>query len=392
MKYDFETLVDRTDTGSEKWDMMKAELTEGSAGIVPFSIADMEFKPAPEIIEGLKKYLDEAVLGYTGPTQAYYDAVIGFMERRHHFSPKKEWIMESAGIVPALKQMVAEFTRPEDSVLIMQPVYYPFSAAVTENGRNLVVSELRVKENSYEIDFEDLEEKAARPEVTLLILCSPHNPVGRVWTREELIRISEICLRNHVFIISDEIHFDIIMPGYTHVSMGNLEEKYQNNCAICTAPTKSFNLAGLQVSNLIIPNEEYRNKITAARGYYALNALSYKACELAYSRCDGWLDEMIAYIDGNRRMAEEFIADRLPMIKVFEMQGTYLLWMDCTALGMNTEELEKFMKQKALLFLDEGYIFGQGGSGFERLNLACPGWVLKEALERLEKAVKELSI
>lgn len=391
MKYDFETLVDRTNTGSEKWDMMKGELTDASSVIVPFSIADMEFKPAPEIVEGLKKYLDEAILGYTGPTDAYYSAVIRFMERRHNFSPKKKWIIESAGIVPALQQMVAAFTRPEDSVLIMQPVYHPFSSAVTENHRRLVVSELVVKGDTYEIDFEDFEKKAALPDVTLLILCSPHNPVGRVWTKEELIRISDICLRNHVFIISDEIHFDIIMPGYVHVSMGNLEEKYLNNCAICTAPTKSFNIAGLQVSNLIIPNEEYRNKITAARGYYALNIISYKACELAYNCCEAWLDEMITYIDSNRRLVEEFISERLPMVKTFELQGTYLLWMDFTSLGMEAEELETFMKQKALLFMDEGYIFGESGRGFERLNLACPGWVLIKALERLEKAIKELS-
>lgn len=389
MKYDFDTLVDRTNTGSEKWDSMRREIPDLPPEIVPFSVADMEFKPAPEIVEGLKEYLDQAILGYTGPTEAYFDAVIRFMERRHGFSPKKEWIVESAGIVPALGQMVAAFTKPEDSVLIMRPVYYPFTMAVEKNNRKLVVSELVIKGNTYEIDFEDLERKAARPEVTLLILCSPHNPVGRVWTREELVRISEICLKHHVFIISDEIHFDIIMPGYEHTSMGVLEEKYLNNCAICTAPSKTFNLAGLQISNLFIPNEEYRNKITAPRGYFSLNCLSYKACELAYNRCEGWLEEMIAYVDQNRKMTEEFLAERLPMVKVFKLQGTYLLWLDFSALGMEAEELEKFMKQKARLFLDEGYIFGESGRGFERVNLACPSRVLKAALERLERAIKE---
>ena len=390
MKYDFETLVNRTGTGSEKWDMMRAEMPDIPSDIVPFSVADMEFKPAPEIVEGLKEYLDTASFGYTGATGSYYQAIIQFMERRHGFSPKKEWILESAGIVPALKQMVAAFTKPEDAVLIMQPVYYPFTAAVEENKRKLVVSELLVEENTYRIDFEDLERKAARKEVTLLILCSPHNPEGRVWTKEELIRICDICLRNQVFIISDEIHFDIIMPGYTHISLGALEDKYRNNCAICTAPTKSFNIAGLQVSNLIIPNKEYRDKISAARGYYALNMISCKACEIAYNQCEAWLEEMVAVIDKNRRLVEEFIKERLPFIKVFELQGTYLLWLDCSALGMGAEELEKFMKEKALLFLDEGYIFGTSGRGYERLNLACPGWVLTQGLERLEQAVKKL--
>ena len=392
MKYDFDTLINRTNTGSEKWDMMREGGAELSPDIVPFSVADMEFKPAPELIEGLKKYLDQAVLGYTGATDAYYEAIIRFMERRHGFTPKKEWIVESAGIVPALKQMVAAFTEPGDSVMIMRPVYYPFTMAVEENKRKLIVSELLEKGDTYEIDFEDLEKKVALPEVKLLIFCSPHNPVGRVWTKEEILRVCDICLKNHVFIISDEIHFDIIMPGCQHISMGNLEKEYLNNCAICTAPTKSFNIAGLQVSNLIIPNKEYREKITAPRGYYSLNIISYKACELAYNNCEEWLDEMVLYVDGNRRFAEKFFAERLPMIRVFKLQGTYLLWLDCRALGMEAEELEKFMKTKAQLFLDEGYIFGESGRGYERVNLACPRRVLEKALLRLETAVKALEL
>ena len=390
MKYDFETLVNRTGTGSEKWEMMRQEMPEISSDIVPFSIADMEFKPAPELIDGLKSYLDQAVLGYTGATDKYYDSVIHFMERHHGFLPEREWIVEIAGIVPALKQMVAAFTKPGESVLIMRPVYHPFTVAVEENGRNLVISELVEKGNTYEIDFEDLERKTSLPEVTLLIFCSPHNPVGRVWTKEELIRVCEICLKHQVYIISDEIHFDIIMPGFQHVSVGNLEKKYFDNCAICTAPTKSFNMAGLQVSNLIIPDRAHREKLTTSKGYDALNMISYKACELAYNCCEEWLSEMIAYVDQNRKFAEEFFAEKLPMVKVFQMQGTYLLWLDFRALGMEAEELERFMKHEAKLFLDEGYIFGESGRGYERLNLACPGWVLKAALERLYYAVAAL--
>ncbi len=390
MKYDFETLVNRTGTGSEKWEMMRQEMPDIPSDIVPFSIADMEFKPAPELIEGLKEYLDQAVLGYTGATDAYYNAVIHFMENHHGFSPKREWIVEIAGIVPALKQMVAAFTKPGEGVLIMRPVYHPFTAAVEENGRMLVVSELVEKGNTYAIDFDDLERKAALPEVTLLILCSPHNPVGRVWTRDELIRVCEICWKHQVYMISDEIHFDIIMPGYQHVSVGNLEKKYLDNCAICTAPTKSFNMAGLQVSNLIISDREHREKLTVSRGYYALNMISYKACELAYNCCGEWLSQMVAYVDQNRKMAEEFFAEKLPMVKVFELQGTYLLWLDFRALGMEAEALEQFMKHQAKLFLDEGYIFGESGRGYERLNLACPGWVLKAALLRLWEAVEAL--
>lgn len=389
-RYDFETLINRTNTGSEKWNMMRAARPDVPEDIVPFSVADMEFRPAPEIVEGLKKYLDGAILGYTEATDAYYDAVIQFMEKHHGFSPKREWIVESPGIVPALVKMVAAFTKPEDSVLILRPVYYPFTRAVEQNGRNLVVSELVVKQNRYEIDFEDLERKASRPEVTLMIFCSPHNPVGRVWTKEELLRVCDICYRNQVFLISDEIHFDLIMPGYTHISMAALEEKYRNNCVICTAPTKTFNIAGLQVSNLIIPKEEYRDKMNSAGGYETLNAISYKACELAYREGDAWLEELIAYLDRNRRLVEEFLAEKLPMIKVFPLEGTYLMWLDFSALGMEAEELERFMQEEALWFTDEGYIFGESGRGFERLVIACPGWVLQDALVRLERAVARL--
>lgn len=389
MKYDFETLVNRTGTGSIKWDIMKAAKPDIPENIVPLSVADMEFRPAPELVDGLKKYLDEAVLGYTGPTDAYYEAVIRFMEKHHGFSPKKEWIVEMAGIVPALKKMVAAFTEPQDGVLILRPVYYPFTSAVEENGRTLVVSELLIKDGHYEIDFDDLEEKASRPDVTLMIFCSPHNPVGRVWTKEELLRVCDICYRNHVFIISDEIHFDLIMPGYTHTSMAVLEEKYLNNCVVCTAPTKTFNIAGLKVSNLIIPNREYREKLTASKGYESLNILSYRACELAYKECEGWLEELLLYLDENRKMVEEFMAERLPMIKVFPLEGTYLMWLDFSALGMEAEDLEKFMKEKALMFTDEGYIFGESGRGYERIVIACPRQVLKEALKRLEAAVCE---
>lgn len=389
MKYDFETLVNRANTGSHKWDVMREEIPDISEDIVPFSIADMEFKPAPEIVEGLKKYLDEAILGYTGATPSYYDAVIRFMERRHGYSPKPEWIVSSPGIVPALKQMVTAFTNPGDSVLILRPVYPPFGKAVEENGRNLIVSELLKKGDTYEIDFEDLEKKTALPEVTMLIFCSPHNPVGRVWTGEELLKVCDICLKNHVFIICDEIHCDIIMPGYKQTCMGTMEEKYLNNCAICTAPTKTFNIAGLQVSNLIIANEEYRSRMEQATGYRSLNIMSYKACELAYNCCEDWLEELLTYIYENYKTVKQFIEERLPMIKVTEMQGTYLMWLDCRALGMTPEEQEKFMKHKAQLFLDEGTMFGESGSGYDRLSLACPRRVLVQAMERLEKAIKE---
>ena len=388
MKYDFETLLVRYGVGSDKWDSMRGEIPDLPDDIVPLSVADMEFKNAPEIMEGLKEYLDSSILGYTGATDAYYEAVMGFMARHHGFTPKKEWFVEYSGIVPALRQMVAAFTKPGDGVLIMTPVYYPFRMVADANGCQIVETELVETDGKYTIDFDDFEAKAARENVKLFILCSPHNPVGHVWTETELCRMAEICLKHDVFILSDEIHFDLIMPGYRHVSMLALEEKYQQNCAVCTSPGKTFNLAGLQASNIFIPDEERRRAALAARIGFSLNALSYKATEIAYTRCDGWMAEMLEYIAGNKRFVTEYVRERLPMLRVSEMEGTYLLWMDCRALGLDTKGLEALMK-KAYLFLDEGYIFGKGGEGFERWNLACPRRVLAAALERLEKTLRQ---
>ena len=390
MKYDFETLVNRRNTGSHKWEGMYEQLPDAGDEIVPLSVADMELKNPPAIIEGLKKYLDNIILGYTGETENYYKSVTSWMERRHGFSPKKEWFVMTAGVVPAIKEMVGAFTKDGDSVLMLTPVYYPFYSSVEANGRNVLGSELILEGTEYRIDFEDFAEKAARPETTLCILSSPHNPIGRIWTKEELLKLCEICLENNVFIISDEIHFDLIMPGFEHVSMGTFEEKYLNNCAICTAPSKTFNLAGLQTSNIFIPNEEYRNKMTAARGYFSLNIFGYKACELAYDECEEWLDELLLFLDENRKFVEEFVAEKMPEVKVHRLQGTYLMWLDFRAWGMNEKELEDFMVHKAEAIFDEGYVFGKGGIGFERINIACPKRVLEATLERIYKAKKEI--
>ena len=390
MKYDFETLVNRRNAGSHKWEGMYEQIPNAVDDIVPLSVADMELKNPPAIIEGLKKYLDNIILGYTGETENYYKSVTSWMERRHGFSPKKEWFVMTAGVVPAIKEMVGAFTKDGDSVLMLTPVYYPFYSSVEANGRTVLGSELILEGTEYRIDFDDFAEKAARPETTLCILSSPHNPIGRIWTKEELLKLCEICLENNVFIISDEIHFDLIMPGFEHVSMGTFEEKYLNNCAICTAPSKTFNLAGLQTSNIFIANEEYRNKMTAARGYFSLNIFGYKACELAYDECEEWLDELLLFLDENRKFVEEFVAEKMPEVKVHRLQGTYLMWLDFRAWGMNEKELENFMVHKAEAIFDEGYVFGEGGIGFERINIACPKRVLEATLERIYKAKQKI--
>ncbi len=388
MKYDFETVVDRRGTGSSKWNSMYEHIPNAGKEIVPLSVADMEFVNAPEIREGLKEYIDNTVLGYTEPTDSYFESVISWMERRHGFSPKKEWFVATAGVVPALKEMVAKFTNPDDSVLMFTPVYYPFYSSVELNGRKVISSELILDGTEYKINFDDFAAKAAMPEVTLMILCSPHNPIGRVWTKEELLRICETCYKNNVFIISDEIHFDLILPGFEHVSLGTFEEKYLENCAICTAPSKTFNLAGIQTSNIFIPNQKYREKMSTTKGYFSLNIFGYKACELAYSKCEGWLDELLWVLDENRKLVEEFFAENFHEVKVHRLQGTYLMWLDFRAWGMDIDEQEKFMLERAQVAFDEGYLFGEGGNGFERINIACPKNTLEAALLRIAKARK----
>lgn len=393
MKYDFETLVSRKNVGASKWDLMKKMNQNVKENIVPFSVADMEFKNPPEIIEGLKKYIDSSIFGYTEATEEYYKAVCNWMERKHDWKIKKEWIAEFSGVVPALYTIVRALTKEDDNVLVMTPVYYPFYKAITANNRKVIKSELVLCDDHYEINFDDFETKAQLENTKLLILCNPHNPVGRVWTEEELRKIGEICIENNVFIVSDEIHFDLIMPGFKHTVFANISEGFAENSVICTAPSKTFNLAGLQTSNIIIQNKKIRDKVLSERrnsiGNSCLNIFGYKACEIAYNECEEWLDELIEVLSENKKLVENFITQNIPIVKVINLEGTYLQWLDFRELEKDHNELEKFMTTEAMLFLDEGYVFGDEGRGFERINLACPTKVLQEALDRLLEAVKK---
>lgn len=387
MNYNFEHVPNRRNVGSEKWELMKQKNPDVPEGIVPFSVADMEFEQPPELIAGLNECLKQPIYGYTGPTDSYIEAVLDWMERRHGFRPQKEWLIQTAGIVPALMRLVEKLTKPEEAILIMEPVYYPFRLAGEKNHREVISSNLVQKQNYYKIDFEDFEKKAALPQTRLCILCSPHNPVGRVWTKEELLQICDICLKNQVILVADEIHFDLILPGYTHTSIGTFEDKYRMNTILCTAPSKTFNLAGFQTSNLIVANPKFRKALKPVLGEYEmLHTLGYQACEIVYRQCEGWLEELLQVIDRNRQTVENFMAKHFPQITVFPLEGTYLLWMDFHALGMDYKELEKFMQTKAFWFLDEGYLFGKTGEGYERMNLACPTKVIEEALIRLLEA------
>lgn len=395
MKYDFETLVDRKKHGALKWAKMLCDYPDVPNNIAPLSVADMEFKNAPAITEGLKKVLDECLLGYTGPTEDYYKAIVSWMERRHDFKIKKEWIVTTPGIVVAINFLLKAYATAGDGVILLTPVYYPFFDVIAKNNLKAVTSDLINEEGKYRVDFNDLAQKASESNNKILILCSPHNPISKVFSKEELIQIAEICLNNDVLVIADEIHHDLIMPGYKHHVLASLDDRYLDKMVTCTSCSKTFNLAGLKGSNIIIKNDELRNKfvdeLCKASISGRLNLFAYKACQLAYDEAEDWLDECIKYIHENSLFVKEYFDNYLPMIKVYPLEGTYLQWIDCRDLKLSCEELEKQMI-KHQLYLDEGYIFGQSGQGFERINLACPRWVLAQALERFKQLVEELNV
>jgi putative C-S lyase len=366
-------------------------------GVTPLSVADMELLNPPEIIQGLKEHLDKTALGYTLATPQYNQAVIGWMKNRRNWQISEDWIMQSPGVVPALFMAVKAFTEPGDGVIIQPPVYYPFFKAVTTNRRTLAENPLVLDESNltYRIDYDDLEAKAKDPKNKLLIFCSPHNPVGRVWKKEELLRVAEICLRHNVLVISDEIHFDILLPPAQHTVFAALSKEAEQNCIVCTAPSKTFNLAGLATSNIIIPNKDIRERLKkefSTNAIFMVGNLGLKACEIAYTQCGPWLDGFLRLLQKNHELVKNYFAAHIPQVKVFPIEGTYLQWLDFRAFGMKAQALEDFMVKKAQWFTDEGILFGKEGAGFERINLACPASVLEEALARLKKALIACSL
>jgi putative C-S lyase len=393
--YDFTSIVKRE--GASKWDDMRRRNPDVPPDIVPFSVADMEFRPATEISEELAEYARRTLPGYTWPTAAYYEAVQGWMKRRHGWDVEKDWIVTAAGVIPVLFTAVRALTERGDGVIIFSPVYRPFYDAVERNGRKVVTSDLVVDRGRYVMDYDDLERKAKDRTNRLLLLSSPHNPVGRVWERGELERLGKICLENGIPVVSDEIHFDLVLPGHRHTVFATICEEFAGNSIVCTAPSKTFNLAGLQTSNIVIKNNKLKEAYLEAlrrSGYSTqLNVFGYRACETAYTRCETWLDELLGVIERNRKTAEDAILGKngkngIEGIEITPLEGTYLQWWDCRGLGMGHHELETFMTREALFFASEGYVFGKNGRGYERVNLACPAAILETALERLASAVR----
>ncbi|MFX0005157.1 MAG: MalY/PatB family protein [Promethearchaeota archaeon] len=394
MKYNFDRVIDRSQTNSVKWNKNFLKEEFGSDDVLPLWVADMDFQCPQSIIDALKRRIDEEIFGYCWyKTPNYLNAVSDWMKRRHGWKIDDDWIIPSPGIVSAIYMLVQTFTNVGEKVIIQPPVYYPFFSAIENNGRNLALNQLVYENKRYTFDFDDFEKKAKDPLTKMFILCSPHNPVGRVWTEKELKELGDICLENDVLIISDEIHHDLILSGHKHTLFSTISKEFENNTIMCTAPSKTFNIAGLKTSNIIIPDEKLRgsflNTISKRNSVMSPNVFGITALIAAYNEGEEWLTQVISYIEANFSFLKEFINENLPDIDFIEPEGTYLAWLDCNRLRMNDETLNEFILKKAKVALDDGKIFGPGGEGFERINVGCPQSILKECVTRINEALKK---
>ena len=381
MDYNFDKITNRYGTNSFKYDTARQKGKPD--GLLPMWVADMDFPVPPEVLEDIQKAVEHGIFGYTEPNDDYYNAVAGWFGSRFGYHITRREIVKNPGIVFALAHIVRAFTKPGEAVIIQTPVYYPFYDVILDNGRELVKNPLIYNENKrYEIDFRDFEEKITRHNVKLFILCSPHNPVGRVWTRDELVQLNNICVKHGVMVVSDEIHCDFIWQGHTHTCFGLINE----DAITATAPSKTFNLAGLQASNVFVKNPELRRKLIDEidrSGYGHLNTLGLAACQSAYAKGGKWLDELKAYLEGSIRLVRDFLAEQLPNVSLTETESTYLLWLDFSGYSLSQEELDRRITYGAGLWLSSGTSFGEEGKGFQRMNIACPKSVLLEALSKL---------
>jgi len=398
MKYDFDRVCDRRNTNCVKWDAVSSVF--GRDDVLPMWVADMDFPVAQPIVEALKKRVEHDFYGYTQPGSSVIEAVVDRMQRKFDWRIQPEWVVFTPGVVPALHTAVRAFTHPGDEVILQEPVYYPFFPAVTSSGCQIVNNELKLINGCYEMDYEDLESKfnlrtgmrSSPSRVKAIILCNPQNPVGRLWNREELTRMGEIVIRHGAIVISDEIHCEILFKGYEHTPFASISQEFEQNCVVCMAPSKTFNLAGLGASSIIIPNKKLRDSFTITKVGIVpgQNLFGLTAMEAAYRFGDEWLEQLLDYLQSNLNYTIEYFERRIPKIKVIKPQGTYLIWLDCRELGMDAMTLRSFMREKARVGFDDGFLFGAAGAGFQRINIACPRAILKEALIRIEAAVNSL--
>ena len=392
MKYNFNERIDRSENHSAKWAEM--EMKFGRSDLIPMWVADMDIKAAPEIVESMKKKVEQEIFGYVYRPDSYYKTATEWLKKRFGYEISPSSLIHSPGVVPSMSILVKMLTKTTDKILIQTPVYPPFASAVKDNGRELVENPLIKDEKGYyTIDFEDLEKKLSLDEVKLLILCNPHNPVGRVWKKEELLKMGELCKKYNVRILADEIWRDLIMPGYKHTPMASLSKDIEDITITLFSPTKSFNLAGLQASFATFPRAEERKEFDNILGQMDVkrnNPFSLVAFETAYEKCEDWLEELILHIDGNMQYVVDFISEKLPEIKVVKPEGTYLMWLDFNGTKIPQDKIQEFLINEAKVAMNDGGSFGSNGKGFARMNVACPRYMVEEAMERIEKALKNL--
>ena len=389
MPINFDEIIDRRNTSCLKHDF--AVERGYPADILPFWVADMDFRAPAPVIDALKARAEHGIFGYTQVKDDYFAVLQNWFRTRHDWTVERRELILTPGVVFAIATAIRAFTELGDAVLIQQPVYYPFANMIRQNKRTLVDNPLRLIEGRYQIDFEDFEQKIVEHGVKLFILCSPHNPVGRVWTRAELEQIAAVCLRHNVIVVADEIHEEFVRPGFRHVPFASLSEEAAATTITCTSPSKSFNLAGLQISNIFIRNAQLRRRFKeelSRTGYDEPNTLGLTGAKAAYEHGAEWLTELLAYLEENNARTKAFLAQHLPKVQLVEPEGTYLLWLDFRAYGLSDEALNEKIIREAHLWLDDGPIFGAGGSGFQRINIACPWSTLENGLEHLAKAFR----
>lgn len=380
MKYDFDEIVSRRGTYSYKWD-------SAAEDVLPMWVADMDFHTAPSVVEALQKRVMHGVFGYTRVPQAYYDAIVNWFGVRHAWQINQKWIIYTTGVVPALSAIIKAMTVPGDRILLQTPVYNCFFSSVRNNGCEVVSNPLIYEKGTYRIDFIDLEKKAADPKVKLLLLCNPHNPIGRVWTRQELMRIGEICLWNDVLVVADEIHGELVYQDHVYIPFASICEEFLMHSITCTSPSKAFNLAGLQIANIFSADEYVRMKIDRAININEVcdvNPFGVEALIAAYDDGAEWLDELKRYLFTNYNYLRDYFNEHLPQFPVLPLEGTYLVWVDCSRLKLFSKEIEKLLLEKEKLWINAGEMYGENTDCFIRINIACPRQVMIEGLGRLK--------
>lgn len=391
MSYNFDTPISRKNTDSIKFDFAKQR--HMPEDVLPLWVADMDFQTAPAVIEALKAKVDHGIFGYSESSSDYSRVLKHWFKRHYEWDIEPSWLVKTPGVVFAITQAIQAFSSVGEGILIQEPVYYPFRESIELNRRHVVVNPLSYKDGAYQIDFDDFEQKIVDHKVKIFILCNPHNPVGRVWKEEELRRLGNICLRHHVLIIADEIHADFTYPGHKHHVFANLDPQYLDCTITCTSPSKTFNLAGLQVSNILIKNptlrQQFKNQI-AINGYSQLPITGLVSCQAAYEHGDSWLDALRDYLKQNLDYIRERLTRSLPTLGIVDPEGTYLLWLDFNGYGLDDDAINQRIIHDAKLWLDGGTMFGENGAGFQRINIACPRATIEEALNRLIQSFKVL--